>query len=337
MKISEYENELKSSGFVGKILENEMMKNHTTMKVGGKADLFLLPEDENSLICAINLASESKIPFYVVGGGSNLIFDDGGFRGIVVCTEGLRNVVIETVGRASPLTPVEMTSNNIDGGFDNAQPTQTFLKCGAGEKSSDVSEFCSKNLLSGFESFAGLPGSVGGAVFMNARCYGDEFSNHVRNVRYLDLEDLKVKNYDFDRSDWSYKKSPFQDGKKIILDVVLSGFKKLEKDSDEAKKSEETAAKNLENRRSKGHFDFPSAGSVFKNNHGFGKPSGAIIDECGLKGFGIGGAQVAPWHGNFIINKGNATASDIKNLVQEIQEKVKEKTGFNLESEVIFV
>lgn len=313
MKISEYENELKSSGFVGKILENEMMKNHTTMKVGGKADLFLLPEDEHSLIYAVNLASKSKIPFYVVGGGSNLIFDDGGFRGIVVCTKVLSGL------------DVSSSENEI------------FLKCGAGEKSSDMSEFCTKNLLGGFESFAGLPGSVGGAVFMNARCYGDEFSNHVKNVRYLDLEDLKVKNYDFGRNDWSYKKSPFQDGKKIILSVVLCGIKKLEKGSDEAKKSEETAQKNLENRRSKGHFDFPSAGSVFKNNHGFGKPSGAIIDECGLKGLQIGGAQVAPWHGNFIINKRNATASDIKNLVQEIQKKVKEKTGFSLESEVIFV
>lgn len=323
MKISEYENELKSSGFVGKILENEMMKNHTTMKVGGKADLFLLPEDENSLISAVNLASKSKIPFYVVGGGSNLIFDDGGFHGIVVCTEKLTSL------RAA------RRSNLIDKNDDFN--SELSIECGAGKKSSDVSEFCTKNLLGGFESFAGLPGSVGGAVFMNARCYGDEFSNHVKNVRYLDLEDLKVKNYDFDRNDWSYKKSPFQNGKKIILNVVLCGIKKLEKGSDEAKKSEETAQKNLENRKAKGHFDFPSAGSVFKNNHGFGKPSGVIIDECGLKGLQIGGAQVAPWHGNFIINKGNATASDIKNLVQEIQKKVKEKTGFSLESEVIFV
>lgn len=325
MKISEYENELKSSGFVGEILENEMMKNHTTMKVGGKADLFLFPKDENSLVLCLSLASKSKIPFYVVGGGSNLIFGDDGFRGIVVCTEGLRKLVIE---------PVEMTSKSC---FCNAQSPQIFLQCGAGEKSSDVNEFCSKNFLGGFEAFAGLPGSVGGAVFMNARCYGDEFSNHVKNVRYLDLEDLRIKNYDFKRSDWSYKKSPFQDGKKIILSVILCGIKKLDANSDESKKSAETSQKNLENRRAKGHFDFPSAGSVFKNNHDFGKPSGAIIDECGLKGFQIGGAQVAPWHGNFIINKENATASDIKNLVMEIQRQVKEKAGFYLESEVIFV
>lgn len=313
MKISEYESELKSSGFMGKILESEMMKNHTTMKVGGKADLFLLPKDENSLVFSIKLATKLKIPFYVVGGGSNLIFGDDGFRGIVVCTKDLSGLDV------------------------SSSESEIFLKCGAGEKSSDVSEFCSKNFLGGFESFAGLPGSVGGAVFMNARCYGDEFSNHVKNVRYLDLEDLKVKNYDFKRSDWSYKKSPFQDGKRIILRMTLCGIKKLDKNSDEAKKNTETASRNLENRRAKGHFDFPSAGSVFKNNHDFGKPSGAIIDECGLKGFQIGGAQVASWHGNFIINKGNATASDIKNLVYEIQEKVKEKTGFSLESEVIFV
>lgn len=313
MKILDYKKELDSSNFKGKILENEMMKNHTTMKVGGKADLFLLPENENSLIFAVGLAKKSKIPFFVVGGGSNLIFSDDGFPGIIICTGNLSGIEILS------------------------EKNEFFLKCGAGAKSSEIFEYCEKNLLGGLEAFAGLPGSAGGAVFMNARCYGDEFSNHIKNVRYLDLEDLKTKIYDFNKNDWQYKKSPFQDEKKIILDVSLCGITKLEKDSLEAKKSMETAKKNLENRKAKGHFDFPSAGSVFKNDRNFGKPSGAIIDECGLKGVKIGGAQVAPWHGNFIINRENATAADIKNLVEEIQKKVKEKTGFYLESEVIFV
>lgn len=313
MKIQDYKKAVEASPFKGKILENEMMCSHTTMEVGGKAGLFLLPEDEGSLVLSVSLALKSNIRFFIVGGGSNLVFSDSGFDGAVICTERLSGI---------ELLPEE---------------SGIFLRCGAGVKSNEISEFCGKNLLGGFEAFAGLPGSVGGAVFMNARCYGDEFSNHVKTVRYLDLDDLKTKVYLFDRKDWQYKKSPFQDGKKIILGVELCRIRKLEKDSEEAERSEETAKKNLENRRAKGHFDFPSAGSVFKNNHAFGKPSGAIIDECGLKGLEYGGAQVAPWHGNFIINKGNATAADIKSLVKEIQEKVMEKTGFNLESEVIFV
>lgn len=313
MKIQDYKKSLESSSFKGKILENEMMKDHTTMKVGGKADLFLQPDDERSLLLAVESAVKSNLRFFVVGGGSNLVFSDSGFDGVVLCTESLSEVKILESG------------------------SEVLLRCGAGAKSSEICEFCLKNLLGGFEAFAGLPGSIGGAVFMNARCYGDEFSSHVKNVRYLDLSDLQTKIYGFNRNDWQYKKSPFQDGKKIILGVELCGIRRLEKDSSEAKKSAECAKENLENRRAKGHFDFPSAGSVFKNNHSFGKPSGAIIDECGLKGLEKGGAQVAPWHGNFIINRGNATASDIKNLVAEIQEKVQEKTGFSLESEVIFV
>lgn len=313
MKIQDYKKAIEESSFKGKILENENMSAHSTMKVGGKASLFLSPENEDSLVLAASLALKSNIRFFVIGGGSNLIFSDSGFSGVIICTESLSKIELQQ------------------------EKNELLLKCGAGIKSNEISEFCEKNLLSGFEAFAGLPGSAGGAVFMNARCYGDEFSNHIKNVSYLDLDDLKTKTYEFNRNDWQYKKSPFQDGKKIILGVRLCGIKKLEKNSEEAKNSAEAARKNFENRRAKGHFDFPSAGSVFKNNHAFGKPSGAIIDECGLKGLEIGGAQVAPWHGNFIINRGTATADDIKNLVEEIQKKVMEKTGFSLESEVIFV
>lgn len=318
MKISQYKNKLESSIYNGKILENEPLKNHTTMQAGGNAFLFLLPCDEESLAFSVKTALESELPFYILGGGSNIVFSDDGFKGAVISTSALCNVL--------PCPPEKTYGDN-----------SLLLECGAGVKSDFVSKFCLEKSIGGFEAFSGLPGTAGGAVFMNARCYGDEFSNHIKSVRYLDLTDLKIKTYEFNRDDWSYKVSPFQDGKKIILSVTLCGLRQLEKGSQEEKDSRECAQKNLLNRRSKGHFDYPSAGSVFKNNHAFGKPSGQIIDDCGLKGLRRGGAQVAPWHGNFIINNGNASSRDVKNLVEEVKSIVREKTGFLLESEIIFV
>ena len=132
-------------------------------------------------------------------------------------------------------------------------------------------------------------------------------------------------------SDWEYKKSPFQTNKWIVLEVVY----KVEKLSDNSKIVEKNNFY-VEDRRQKGHFKFPSAGSVFKNNRSFGKPSGKLIDEAGLKGFTIGGAQIAPWHGNFIINCGNAKSDDILALVNKAKETVKEKFGFELECEILF-
>lgn len=293
-------------------LFNEPLKNHTTMKVGGEARIFLMPESSEEIFEAVEGLKASGLPFYVLGGGSNLIFSDSGFKGAVVCTEK-----IDEITRA-------------DGGEIN-------LLCGAGAKTSDISKWCEENLISGFETFAGLPGTIGGAVFMNARCYNDEISNHIRAVEYLDLDKMSFGTYDFDRNDWEYKKSPFQDGKKLVTSVVLCGFEKLEKNSDEAKMSAEKASGFVKDREAKGHFKYPSAGSVFKNNHDFGKPSGAIIDECGLKGLACGGAQIAPWHGNFIINNGDATSGNIKSLVETVQKTVKEKKGFDLEPEIIFV
>jgi len=138
----------------------------------------------------------------------------------------------------------------------------------------------------------------------------------------------------FNAADWDYKKSPYQNCKRFITTATFKLIQKTETD----KPSIEADCKKFINERvSKGHFKFPSAGSVFKNNHDFGKPSGKIIDECGLKGYTIGGAQVAPFHGNFIINSNHATASDIKNLVEYIQKIIYEKQGFSLETEIIFV
>lgn len=307
---------LKKSEYKGKILKDEPLKNHTTMKVGGNAELFLFPETTDSLVQAVKIARDSDKRFFLLGGGSNVIFSDSGFDGIVVSTEEI---------------------NGIQEISDFADGDSPELECLCGTSTSKISDYCQEKGFGGFEAFSGLPGSVGGAVFMNARCYDDEISCHVRKVEYFDLESGKICNYLFDANDWSYKVSPFQDGKKIVLKAFLGGLKKLEENSVERKESRKKASEFVKNREAKGHFKYPSAGSVFKNNRSFGKPSGVLIDEAGLKGLNAGDAQVAPWHGNFIINNGNATSSDLKRLVEIVQKKVKDNTGFELEPEVIFV
>ena len=144
-----------------------------------------------------------------------------------------------------------------------------------------------------------------------------------KGINYID-------EYIFDSKDWDYKKSPFQSGDKFIVEVNFKVHKGRKNDIFDKAESYIT------DRELKGHFKYPSAGSVFKNNRSFGKPSGKIIDEVGLRGFSVGDAQVAPWHGNFIINTGSATAMDVKKLVEHIQKNVQEKTGFLLECEIIF-
>jgi len=175
-----------------------------------------------------------------------------------------------------------------------------------------------------------MPGSIGGAVWMNARCYEKSVSDVLLETEILD-ENLQRKTIPFKSEDFSYKKSPFQNGKSLILSAR---FAVQFRNSIDIRRSN---ASFRQDRLDKGHYRFPSAGSAFKNNRDFGDSSGRIIDQCGLKGLSMGGAQVAPWHGNIIINTGNATAEDIKNLMKEMARRVKEERGFDLESEILFV
>ncbi len=182
------------------------------------------------------------------------------------------------------------------------------VTCQAGTPMSAFVSFCTKHNLSGAEEFAGLPGTVGGAVYMNARCFEKSISDILYQTSFFTLQKSgKTKNFTqkFDASQWAYKKSPFQTSpdtaqdQKIILSATFVLTKKSPADHEKIEKAyKEFIAQRLD----KGHFKFPSAGSVFKNNRDFGKPSDKLIDECGLEGLQIGGAQIAPFHGNFIIN-----------------------------------
>ncbi len=337
----------KSEGFRGTVSYNEPLAERTTMKVGGPALIFVEPEDVLSLASALVVLKGVKAPVFVLGGGSNIVVKDEGIRKVVISTAKLKGT---TMVPGKPM-PFEIE------GFEQAKECCPItVSVGAGMGVTELTEWASKYGIIGLEKFAGLPGTVGGACFMNARCYGEDFGGLVMQVKYIDMDDVHyVNKFTLDSiiktythystgDDWDYKKSPFQGKRWIIIEASLAlkcidmyiteGCFANPAVQDYIRKGNSFYIKDRED---KGHFKAPSAGSVFKNNREFGKPSGKIIDEVGLKGTKMGGAQVAPWHGNFIINNGNATATDVKNLVAFVQEKVKENTGFSLESEILFV
>ena len=307
--------------FNGKLVLDEPMTLHTTMQVGGEAALFAQPSNLQSLILLLAQCTNADVPFFVLGGGSNIIVRDEGFCGAIVCMRS----------------------------FDTIELQEERVVCGAGTKTADVVDFFAQNGIAGMQSFAGLPGSIGGSCYMNARCYSHDIAEQIDFVEYFDAQDLKsytesphdfvekyVKILDNSAMDsrWSYKHSPFMEGKLVVTKVAL---KATQRDSSKVAELKAQGESFIADRTAKGHFRAPSCGSVFKNNRAFGKPSGALIDEAGLKGAKAGGAQIAPWHANIIINTGGATVADIKRLVSLAHDTVKDRTGFDLECEVIFV
>ncbi|MGP1576004.1 MAG: UDP-N-acetylmuramate dehydrogenase [Treponema sp.] len=294
---------------------NIILKEFTSFKIGGKADIYSKPDSEEALLRILTYIGKNKIPVLLLGGGSNILIPDDGIRGMVIHTSGLQRITYHAC--------------------------KNTVEAAAGVSIDTLMEYCAEHSLTGLERFAGLPGTVGGAVYMNARCYEFSISEVLHSVRYLLYTDDKTTaaHYIMQQDDWGYKKSPFQDaseqayvqnGRKIITAALLT-VKNGNADEIRAEMQRYRA-----DRASKGHFRLPSAGSVFKNNHLFGKPSGKLIDEAGLRGLRIGGAQVAPWHGNFIVNTGAATAADVQALIAKTKEAVFQKTGFLLEPEIIF-
>ncbi|WP_407398223.1 UDP-N-acetylmuramate dehydrogenase [Treponema sp.] len=325
LKLHEFIENINKTQYKGKILEHEPMAPRTTMKVGGTAALLLSPSDENSICIAVSLLKDMELPWFILGGGSNVIAPDGELDAVVISTEELDSI--------------EISEKNDE---------FTLIQCGAGTKTGTLVDFCTENGISGLETFAGLPGTVGGAAFMNARCYGKEVSQVLHSARFLEFDPMQ-KNTEFHDNfierhlkmyhntqmggDWAYKNSPFMQNHRFITSLT---FKAGRIDSDNKVRIGLECEGYIKDREDKGHFKAPSAGSVFKNDRSFGEPSGVLIDKAGLKGTEVGGAQVAPWHGNIIINRGGASSSDIKTLVKTVQERVKNNTGFMLEPEIIF-
>lgn len=316
--------ELKTSqNFLGEILENEDLAQKSTFKIGGKARLYIAPHDYYSFQLLIKYALNLNIKFFITGGASNLVFPDEIYEGLIISTHLYSDSII-------------FPSKDLpeDFGPQNFTEEQVLVSCFSGTPMASFVNFCTKHNLKGAQEFAGLPGTVGGACYMNARCFEKSISDLLFYISYLDYSssNVKIKHSLFKPEEWDYKKSPFQGTNKLILTVtfLLTKAKNTENLEEECKKY-------IQERKSKGHFSYPSAGSVFKNNRDFGKPSGQIIDEAGLKGLQIGGAQIAPFHGNFIININKAKAKDVEDLVNKIKSTVSQKFGYNLETEIIFV
>lgn len=286
----------------GDIKEKLCLGEFCTFNTGGPADFFVIPEDEEDLQNLLVQLKEQNIPWFILGGGANILVSDKGIRGAVISTARLNTVT------------------EIPGG----------LRCGAGLEISLAADAAAERALAGIEFFHAMPGSVGGALWMNARCYGGEISRIFRGASVLN-ENLEKDYIPFKAEDWAYKVSPFQNRQYIILsgDFTLKPGNRKEL----MLKMEEIR----QDREAKGHFRAPCGGSTFKNNRAFGAPSGKIIEEAGLKGLRLGGAAVSSWHGNILINENRARAADIDRLIRLVQKKVKEKTGFLLEPEILKV
>ncbi len=281
----------------GRIVYGEPLDKYTSFGIGGPADIMVFPEGEADVRAALRLCREEGVSCIVLGGGSNLLVRDGGFRGVVLHLEGI------------------FTQLNVDGNR---------VWAGAGVHLSRLVAFCSKLALSGVECLAGIPGTVGGAVRGNAGAFGGCIADHLLAVRLLTCEgDEHV--FSRDRMEFSYRRSSLPEGC-VILEVA---FDLEQGDAGEIRRR---ISANLVQRNRGQPVEWRSAGSVFKNPPG--EYAGRLVEKAGLKGVRVGGACISPKHGNFIINLGGATAADIMALIELTQRQVREKMQVDLELEV---
>ncbi len=276
------------------------MSLYTSFKIGGPADIMIKPHGEEELMRTLSVCREFSVPVFILGKGSNLLISDKGIDGAVI---------------------------NISSGFDDIKLLdETTVECGAGASLSALCSFCLAHGLSGLEFAYGIPGSVGGAVYMNAGAYGGEIKNVIASASYL-TSDLQKCVANADDLDLGYRRSRFCKKE----DVILSATFKLIPD-----KAEDIRARMddfITRRKAKQPLSFPSAGSTFKRPTGY--YAGALIEQGDLKGYSVGGAEVSEKHAGFVINKGGATCDDVTALMAHIVKTVYDKFGVTLEPEII--
>lgn len=284
-----------------RILLEEPMSRHTTFKVGGEAKCMLLIEKEEELIRLIPYLNRIEQDYFLLGNGSNLLVGDRGYRGIIMkLGEGMNKIAVE--GEC--------------------------IRVQAGALLSQTAVAAKDAGLSGMEFAAGIPGTVGGGIVMNAGAYGGEMKQITRSVKVMDQEG-KILILDNDTMEFGYRTSIIKNRPFIVLEVELQ-LKAGNKEEIQLKMEEL-----MEKRRSKQPLNFPSAGSTFKRPEGYF--AGKLIMEAGMRGYRIGGAQVSEKHCGFIVNAGKATAADIREVIEEVQERVKKRFNVMLEPEVIFL
>jgi UDP-N-acetylmuramate dehydrogenase len=277
---------------------DEPMKFHTTFKTGGNADIFVEPETEEQLFEIIKLCKKERQEYFILGRGSDLLISDKGYRGVIVST--------------TKIDYIELISEDV-------------IEAGVGATVSEVSKFALDNLLTGMEFASGIPGSMGGAVYMNAGAYGGESKDIILEVKVIEDDNI-VRWVGVSDLDLGYRYSNIAKLNRVAVAVRL----KLSKGNKEEifMKMEDFRSR----REEKQPLEFPSAGSTFKRPEGHF--AGQLIDNAGLRGYSIGGAKVSDKHCGFIINMGNATSSDIYNLILKVQKTVKEKFNVELLTEV---
>jgi UDP-N-acetylmuramate dehydrogenase len=282
------------------ILVDEPMRNHTYFEIGGTADIIAIPNTIEKLVSVIKLMKEEGVPLFLIGNGSNLLVKDGGIRGCVLKTEAIRRI-------------------SCDGERITAE-------CGALLK--DISDAALDASLGGFEFACGIPGTLGGAVFMNAGAYDGEMSFVLESARVLtrDLEVVNLKNGDLEMG---YRTSAVKENGYVVLEAVLK-LVTGDRDAIKAKIDDLT-----ERRNERQPLEYPSAGSTFKRPPGY--YAGKLIQDAGLKGYQIGGAQVSEKHSGFVINKDHASAKDVIDLINHIKKTVDTKFGVELNTEILIV
>ena len=290
---------------------DEPLAAHCTFKIGGPADVFALPETEEQLCREIAVGIEQGVKYYLLGNGSNILFEDAGYRGVVIDTMALKMGIGFLEQVAHP----------------GAAPGEVYdaVVAGAGLKLSSLCTAALEDSLTGLEFAYGLPGTVGGAVYMNAGAYGGEMKDVLTTVQYLTAEG-EVKEAAAAELDLRYRHSIFEENGGCILSAQFA----LTPGEPEVirAKMDELMAKRLD----KQPLDKPSAGSTFKRP--VGAFAAALIDQCGLRGYRHGGAAVSEKHCGFVVNLGGATCADVLALCEEVRTIVKEKTGYDLEKEI---
>lgn len=282
---------------LGKVLINEKISNYTTYRVGGKARCICFPKDESDLIEILRLLKDRKIKYFVLGNGSNVLFSDNIYDGVIIKLDNFNKINIH----------------------DN------IIEVGAGYPLIRLSRDAMRNSLGGLEFASGIPGTVGGAVFMNAGAYGEDMSKIVESVTVVN-SDLEIITLSNEEMKYSYRTSMLQDN----LDYVcISATLKLNYGNKE--ELEKIMNERRERRMSTQPLTLPSAGSVFRNPEGM--YAGKLIEDMGMKGYSVGHAMVSPKHANFIVNMGNAKASDIKKIIDTIKTKAMSKYNIRLRVE----
>lgn len=291
-------NEVKEKGI--EIKKDLPMCEYTTFKIGGTADLGVFPKSTDELIKLLECATKHEVSFYVAGKGSNLLVSDEGYRGLVVFTGGVNRICFEG--------------------------NEVYAETGA--SITTLSRSAAAKGLSGLEFACGIPGTVGGAVYMNAGAYGSEMKNVTLYSDWWSPEEGYGR-YVGEEQCFDYRESAYVGGNKVILGCRIA------LDQGTREEIEETCRELLTKRRDKQPLEYPSAGSTFKRYPG--RFTGQMIEEAGLKGYSVGGAQVSVKHAGFVINRGGAKASDVISLVDHIKKVIYEKEGVMIEAEIRYL